>query len=223
MLARQLVGELALGRRRVGQFLDRQSGQHGARMLLEDILSGGVLVALLDQQPILLVLWVGAAAAASAHERERAVELEAVQVDIDFSLADRVGGVARRIDDFVNAAIPHDDRACAIVARRNHALEVAILQRMVLDGDREMLVGGIHRGAFRNRPRAQDIFHLESKIVVEASRGVLLYDESAAGGGGGGWDLAPEGFGSARRASFAPVLGQRHCPLPRREVNSYHM
>ena len=51
------------------------------------------------------------------------------------------------------------------------------------DGDREMLVGWIHRRPFRNRPRAQDAFHLESKIVVEAAGGVFLDDEGAAGGG----------------------------------------
>ncbi len=100
-----------------------------------------------------------------------------MQIDVDFALADRLGRIARRIDDLVDAAIPHDDRARAVVAGRNHALEVAVLERMVFDGDCKMLVGGIHRGAFRNRPRAQDAFHLESEIVVEAARRVLLYDE----------------------------------------------
>src|SRR5271156_2712123 len=152
-------------------------------MRVENIFSCSVSVALLDQQPILFVLRVAIATAARMHERERAVELEAVQVDIDFALADRVGGVSRRIDDLINAAIPHDAGAGAVISRWNDALEVAVFQRMVLDGDGKMLVGGIHRRAFRNRPRAQDAFHLESKIVVEASRGMLLNDESGASGG----------------------------------------
>ena len=182
-------------------------------MRLENVFGGGVLVALLDEQPVLCVLGVGIVAPAGADERERAVELEAVQVDVDFALADRVGGVAGRIDDVVDAAIPYDDRARAVVAGRNHAFEVAVLERMILDGDGEMLIGGIHRGAFRDGPRAQDAFHLESKIVVEAARGVLLDDEGAAGGGWGGWDFASEWFGSARGAALLSVLGQRHCSL----------
>src|SRR5580704_17528215 len=220
MLGCEIVGDLLLSRRRFGQFFDRQSRQNGARVRFENIFGGCVLIALLDQQPVLFVLRPGTGAHPRAHERERTVEFEAVQLDVDFSLANRIGRIARRIDNFVDTAIPHDDGTRAVVAGRNHALEVAVLERMVFDGDCKMLVGRIHRGAFRNGPRAQDTFHLESKVVVKPPRRVLLYDEGAAVRGTWTRNLAPERFRRARRAAFATVLSDRHSSLPMRKGES---
>ena len=210
MLVREFIGHPALRGRRAGQFLDRQSRQHRAWMRRQNVFRRRELIALLDQQPVLFVAGAGIAPPARAHQRKRAVELEAVQFDVDFSVPDRAARVAHRIEDVIHAAIPHDDRARAVIARWNHPLEVAVLQRMVFDGDRKTLVGWIQRRALGNRPRPQDAFHLESQIVVEAPRRVFLNYENAASRGNRACKLASERFRSAPRASFASVLAQQH-------------
>src|SRR5208337_3906931 len=59
----------------------------------------------------------------------------------------------------------------------------------------------------------QHAFHLEPEVVVKAARRVLLNYERAAGRGTALGTFASERFRSARRASFASVLSQRHGSL----------
>ena len=78
------------------------------------------------------------------------------------------------------APVPHDDRAGAVVARGDEALEVAVLERVILDVHREPLVGRVVRGSFRHGPGAEHALHLEPEIEVQPAGGVLVHDEEAA-------------------------------------------
>src|SRR6185295_4553908 len=101
-----------------------------------------VLVALLDQQPFLLGLL-------ELDERPAAAELVALQVEQQLALLESLMRVLERLPD---AAVPDDDGARAVVAFRNHALEVAVLERVILDFHGEPFVGGIGGGSFWNGP-----------------------------------------------------------------------
>ena len=100
------------------------------------------------------------------------------------------------------AAIPDDHGAGAVVALRDHVLEVEILDWMVLGLDRQSFVGGIERGAVRYRPTAQYSVDLEAQVVVHAGRGVLVHDEVTRTQAAG-----VERLWGAFSPSFRPVVG----------------
>ena len=79
------------------------------------------------------------------------------------------------------AAIPDDDVAGAVVARRDRALEVGVFHRMVFDQRGEALVGRIGGRTFRHGPRTQRAVHLEAEVEVQMTRAMLLHDEQSAG------------------------------------------
>src|SRR5271167_3187658 len=138
----------------------------------------------LDKQPLrLLVASLASARVAPArpHHREPALELESEHLDIELARAHRAGDVVWRIGHAVDATVPHDYLAGAIVALGNDALEISVLDRMVLDHHGEPLVGGIERRSLRHRPRAQHALHLETEVVMEPGGRVLLHDKHSSG------------------------------------------
>src|SRR5713226_3652692 len=148
----------------------------------EDVLLGGVFVALLYQQPLLLA--VGRPAlhrAARTHERVCTAQLEPMHLDIDLARAYDFGRVTGWINRAILAAVPHDHRARAVIAFGDPPFEIAVFDRMVFDHHGEPLVIRIERGSLRYRPRAQHAFHLESEIVMERARRVFLHDEHPTG------------------------------------------
>ena len=80
---------------------------------------------------------------------------------------------------FPIAAVPDLDRAAAIFALRDGAFEVAVVERMVLDLDGEPLVCRIERWAARHRPGLEHAIQLETQVVVQAGRRMLLDDKAA--------------------------------------------
>ncbi len=80
----------------------------------------------------------------------------------------------RIADRFPGAAIPQQHRSSAVLPLRNDALELAVLERMILDVHRQALVGRIQAGALRDRPALQDAFELEPEVVVQTRRRMLL-------------------------------------------------
>ena len=80
----------------------------------------------------------------------------------------------------VAPAVPDDDGAGTVVARRDHALEVGVLERVILDVDGEALVLGPDRGTLGHGPALQHAVHLEAEVEVQAPGGVLLDDEEPA-------------------------------------------
>ncbi len=131
----------------------------------------GALVAALDQQPLRL------AAAVRPLERPPALELLAVEPDLRVPGVERLGHRALLVEVAVRAGVPHDHGARP-VALADHALEVGVLERVVLDLDREALHARVGRRPLRDGPRAQRPVDLEAEVVVQA-RGVVLLDDEA--------------------------------------------
>ena len=103
------------------------------RVLLRIPTGHGVLVVLVDEQPLLLAPPLPLR---RPHEHEAPGELLAVDVEVQIALRDGLG----RIDPGLGAPpspVPDDDVAAAVLAGRDHALEVGVLDRVVLDLHRE--------------------------------------------------------------------------------------
>ncbi|MGY3587190.1 hypothetical protein ACVIF9_005867 [Bradyrhizobium sp. USDA 4350] len=115
---------------------------------------------MLDQQP------VGALAAEAVvlhpHQHPAAVQLVTVQRELQVALLEAALGIV----GFPGAAIPELHRAAAILVFRNGAFEVAIVERMILDLDRQPLVMRVERGPARHRPGLEDAVKLQPEIIM---------------------------------------------------------
>src|SRR5262249_53188877 len=131
----------------------------------------GRVVAMLDEQPAAPAL-----IAARSHQYPRASELLAGERELEVALGEALRDVVdlRR----PRAAVPDHDRAAAVLARRDHALEVGVLDRVILDRHREPLDARIERGAFRDGPREQHALPFETEVVVQMA-GAMLLDHEA--------------------------------------------
>jgi hypothetical protein len=209
--------------------LVRTPGEHRAWMVLRIPVGDGIVVVLVQQQPLLLV---AAAVAAAADQHQAAAELGAVHVRMQLAARHRRGRVVGLVG-LPGADVPDDDVAAAVLTGRDHALEVEILDRVVLDVDGHPAGLGIERRALRHRPADQDPVDLEPQVVVQPAGAMSLHDEPRLVSRGR--SRAPRGFGRTREVPLAVVLGQlvagagfaigvsapglghRH-PLPRRVV-----
>ncbi len=86
---------------------------------------------------------------------------------------------------FVGALVPDRDVPGAVFAGGDGPGEGAVLERMVLDMDCEVVLGGGRGNALRECPRDQDTVPLEAEVPVEARRVVLLDHEGGECGRGG--------------------------------------
>ena len=114
-----------------------------------------------------------------AHEVPAAAQLLAVEVELELALAI---AFARIVDGDPFAAIPHDHGAGAVLSLRDHALEAAVAERMVLDVHGHAPHMRIEARALGNRPALERAVELEPEVVVQAPRGVLLDHEREAFG-----------------------------------------
>ena len=76
------------------------------------------------------------------------------------------------------AAIPELNGAAAILALGDGALEIAVVERMILDLDRQALVVRVERGAAGDRPGLEDAIEFQPQVVVKPRRIMLLDDEA---------------------------------------------
>src|SRR5690606_27826212 len=83
-------------------------------------------------------------------------------------------------DRLPGAAVPDQDAAAAVLALRDHALEVGVLERVVLGLRCEPPLAGHEARSLRHRPALEHAVELEPEVVVQAARGVLLHDEAPA-------------------------------------------
>src|SRR2546425_10240853 len=74
--------------------------------------------------------------------------------------------------------VPHDDFPRAVFTFRESFLEQKVIERVVLNMNREMLYLGIFAWSLRNRPRDQSRANFQSEVIVEASSPVFLDHES---------------------------------------------
>src|SRR5439155_3852137 len=114
----------------------------------------GRLLALADDQPVLLV-----SAELRRNERVRALQTLAVQ-------ANGQPAVPLFLQQLVGAVVPDLDRPRAVLALWNLALERAVVERVILDVDGEMLLAGLERDPLRNGPARERAVTLEPEVVV---------------------------------------------------------
>ena len=153
-----------------------------------------ILVVAADDQPVLLL-----AVEVRGHERPGPVEAPPVQADLELP-------VLLLLEQLVRAVVPDLDAACAVLALRDLAVELRVLERVVLDVHRERAVACFERDALRHRPRQQDAVALEAEVVVQPAGVVSLHDEDRRVAVA----TAAEGLGSLLRIALAAVVLERH-------------
>ena len=178
----------------------------------------GVLVALVEQHPLLT-----GTGRAAANEGEVAVQLLAEQVEVQVAGldgCDRVVGVGQ----LPRAPVPHDHVAAAVLAGGDHALEVEVPERVILDVDGHPLRRRVERRALRHRPAEQHAGSLEPQVVVEPSRPVALHHEPVARLQSAGRDgrSSPDGSGVTEKSRLrryvvrrSPAAGDRRFDVDR--------
>ena len=137
-------------------------------------------VLVLDQQPLIRFL--------RAHQRERALDLLAAQQDAQLAFRQAVANLALGARTIVkpgrasfvgrvDAAVPDDHLAGAILAGGNHAFERGIVVRMIFDMHSEPLFVTIERRSLGHGPGQQDTVAFEPEVVVQPGGGMLLDHE----------------------------------------------
>ncbi len=165
-----------------------------------------LVVALLEEQPVVLVLLVRPAL--DTDEHPAAAQLLALQAELELALAIgplRIGGALPV--GIPAAPVPDHDRAAAVLALGDDALEVGVVQRVVLDVDGEMLVVRIEARALRHGPALERAVELEPDVVVQPPGRVLLDDEEVAARAG--LDVR-SGLGCLAEVPFLAVALQCH-------------
>jgi hypothetical protein len=113
------------------------------------------------------------------------------------------------------AAVPELDRAATILPFGDGALEVAIVERMILDLHREPPVVGIERWSLGDRPGLEHAVELKPEVVMQPPRVVLLDDEAPALGRND--PVVATGLGGLGEVPFSPVF--RELALVEHEVH----
>ena len=140
-----------------------------------------VLIPMLDQKPI------GPFAAGPvmlhADENPAAVQTLSLQHELEVATSKRF---LWRLVAFglPISAVPELNRPAAIFALGDRSLEVPIVERVILDLNREPLVMGIERWPAGHSPRFKDTIELKPKIVMQPRCGMLLDDKPPTIGGG---------------------------------------
>ena len=80
------------------------------------------------------------------------------------------------------ALVPHDHRAAAVLAFRDHALEGEVFDRVVLGVDRQALLAGNEARSAGDGPAFQDAIEFEPQVVMEPARIMLLDAKAVAPG-----------------------------------------
>ena len=136
----------------------------------------GTFIAMFDQQPI-VALTVARAIVLETHQHPAALQFFSGENEFEFAVAKCLLGIfvtERRPE----AAIPQHHRAAAVLAFGNGAFEIAVVEGMVFDFDRQPLVIGIDRRTLGNRPGLEHAVQFEPQIVMQPRRVMFLNDEA---------------------------------------------
>ncbi len=152
----------------VAELVVRQPRQH---RLIRIRLRGDVLVTLFDEQPLFRSLLEFDQGPATA-------QFVAAELEQQLPFFQTFVWVFERNP---HAAVPDDDGAGAVIPFGNHALEVAVLERVVFDADGETLIGWICGRTFGDRPRHEHAVHFETQIPMQPRRIVHVHDQQAPG------------------------------------------
>ena len=161
--------------------------EHRGRVVLRVPAFDGVLVVLVQQQPLVAV---------PADQDEPAAQLLAEQVGVEVAGPHRgrrvVGGVRGP-----GAPVPDDHVAAAVLAVRDDPLEVQVLDGVILDVHRGAPHVRVQRGAPRHSPADQHPIDLETQVVVQPPGPVPLHHEPR---------------GAVRRPGRPGLPGRLRCP-----------
>src|SRR5438445_4786373 len=158
------AGDDRLDRRR--DLLESSSARDALGSRLEHVelpCRARLTVAMLDQEPATLIAPVPTSAA-DLREHPATVELRSLERELQ-----RANSVSRLWVSLgpPGAAVPQNDRARAILACRDGALEARVLERVILHLHRQALVGGIEAWTLGDRPALEGAVELETEIVVQ--------------------------------------------------------
>ena len=120
--------------------------------------------------------------------------------ELQIALGEAFAGVADRLP---RPLVPQHHRAAAVIALGDGALEVAIVERVVLDMDREALLLGIEARPIGHRPRHQHAVALEAEIEMHPRRVVFLDQVAVTGLRSVG--NAAAGLGGAGKIAFGAI------------------
>ena len=108
-----------------------------------------LLVLVLDQEPVHPL----AAGAVMLHADQDPAALELVTLQGELEVAVEQSLLGRGLLRLPRAPVPDHDGAAAVLSFRDRSFEIAVVERVVFDLDREPLVGRIGRGSPVSRPR----------------------------------------------------------------------
>src|SRR6185437_15521736 len=106
---------------------------------------------------------------AQAHQDPAAAQARAREDQLQLPGRERLLGRALHLRLPV-AAVPDLDGAATVLSLWDGALEVAVVEWMILHLHGETLVRRIERGSAGHRPGLEDSVELEPEIVVESAR-----------------------------------------------------
>ncbi len=194
------------------------TGLDAPRVILRVPARRRVGVVLVDEQPRLTRI---ALSRPGLHDREPATDLLAVQAELELAVVDRLARLRDRWGRLAGLGlgrlglpgppIPDDDVAGAVLARRDDAFEVEVLDRVVLDVHRHPALGRIQGRAARHGPAHEDAVDLQAEVVVKARRPMALDDEPATHPRRRGRPGRPgRRFGRLAEVPFAAVFLEWH-------------
>ena len=214
------------GGRSVAHLVVRAARLHRAWMVLGIPTGHGIVVALLDEEPLL------APVVAPPDEREAAAQLVAVEGQVEIAARDLVERVVA-FGQRPRSPVPHDDVAAPVLAGRDDSLEVVVVERVILDVDGQSPRRGVEGRALRYGPADEHTAGFEADVVVQLAGPVALDDEAptvrrrrrGAGGLGGDREVAlgavvaqslVGGLATARHRSRSSRAGERRRVRSRR-------
>src|ERR1700722_2571706 len=161
-----------------------------------------VVVILVQQQPLLVL-------APAADQDQPAAQFVAGDVHVQLAGRDpgrRVVGLGR----FPRADVPDDHVAAAVLTRGDHALELQVLNRVILDMHGQPPRLRIERRPVRHGPAGQYAVNLEPEVVVPPPGAMALHNKTSRAGNGG----AP-GLGFRYSGGFRGAAKVAHRLVPR--------
>src|SRR3954447_6936988 len=151
-------------------FLVRAAAEHRPWVVLRVPALDGMLVALVQQHPRVSVV------AVPAHKHEPATQLRPVYLSVQLTRLER-GTRVVGLDWLPGAGGPDDDVTSAVLLGRDHALEVEVLDRMVLHAHRQPPHLRVEWRTLRDGPAHEDPVHLEPQVVVQPAGPMSLHHE----------------------------------------------
>src|SRR5262245_61491740 len=102
------------------------------------------VVVLLDEEPVLLA--VSRLLAVHAHQGPAALELLAVESELELAFLVVLDGIALALGD-PGAAVPQEHGAAAVLSRGDDALEITVVEGMVLHVDGQASLARVQAGS----------------------------------------------------------------------------